>query len=86
MAQESAHLDSGVQHGIVHIDIDNARSAFNLAGGNLQRFVVLPGGNQARELARTGHIGTLSDIGEIAALLVYGYRLQATESQHILPA
>ena len=43
--QEGFHLPGRIQHGVVHVDVNDAGAAFYLLCGHLQGFLVLPGGN-----------------------------------------
>ena len=69
-AGEDLHLLLTVEHGVVHVDIDDGSTAFNLLAGNGQRLVVFLFGNESGKLPRTSHIGTLADVDEVLALAV----------------
>ena len=51
ITQELLHLKPGVQHGVIHIDVDDARPVLYLLGGDLKPGLVVPGCDQFRELA-----------------------------------
>ena len=51
VTQELLHLKPGVQHSVIHIDVDDARPVLNLPGGDLKPGLVVPGCDQLRELA-----------------------------------
>ena len=57
-----AHLPTGIEQAIVHIDIQHHSTVVHLLAGNLQRLFVLPLGNQPQELARPRHITPLPHI------------------------
>ena len=63
--QESRHLLHGIQHSVVHIDIDHLRTVFHLLAGNRQSLFIILLLDQAQELTRTGHITAFADIDEI---------------------
>ena len=66
VARELLHLDGGVEHRVVHIDVDYRGAAFDLAGGYLQGGIVFARGDEFGKFARAGHIGALADVGEPA--------------------
>ena len=51
ITQELLHLKPGVQHGVIHIDVDDARPVLYLPRGDLKPGLVVPGCDQFRELA-----------------------------------
>ena len=67
MAQEHLHLLRRIHHGIVHVDVDDAGPTLDLRGGDGQGFVVLTGRDEPGELARTGDVGALTDVGKVPA-------------------
>ena len=60
------HLLSAVQHGIVHIDVDDGSPAFYLLSGYRHGFVIAFPGNETGKLTRTGDVGTFADVDEVA--------------------
>ena len=51
ITQELLHLKPGIQHRVIHIDVDDACPVLNLTGRDLKSGLIIPGGNQFRELA-----------------------------------
>ena len=51
ITQELLHLKPGVQHGVIHIDIDDARPVLYLPRGDLKSGLIVSGRDQFRELA-----------------------------------
>ena len=49
--KETHHRRFGVEHPLIHVDIDNLRAAFHLLTGNVQRFVIFFFFNQALEFS-----------------------------------
>ena len=64
-ADEGFHRHRPVQHRIVHVDVDDAGAAFDLAGRHLEGGIVISRGDQAGELPGTGDVRPLSDEREI---------------------
>ena len=79
VARELLHLDGGVEHRVVHIDVDHRGAAFDLAGGYLQGGVVFARGDEFGKFARAGHVGALADVGEAALPHVQADGLQAAD-------
>ncbi len=79
VARELLHLDGGVEHRVVHIDVDHRGAAFDLAGGYLQGGVVLARGDEFGKFARAGHVGALADVGEAALPHVQADGFQAAD-------
>ncbi len=48
--QESRHLLHGIQHSVIHIDIDHLRAVFHLLAGNCQSLFIIFFLDQAQEL------------------------------------
>ena len=51
ITQELLHLKPGVQHGVIHIDVDDARPVLYLPRGDLKSGLIVSGRDQFRELA-----------------------------------
>ena len=62
--QEGGHRLLRIQHGFVHVDVDDLRAAVDLAARDDQRLGVIAGENQARERLGAGDVGALADIDE----------------------
>ncbi len=62
--EKAHHRRLAVEHGFVHIDIDDLRAVFHLLPCHGQRLVVLPGEDHAGEGFGTRHIGALADVDE----------------------
>ena len=63
--EEGFHFLGGIQHGVVHVDVNDPGAAFYLLRRHLQGFLVLTAGNKARKLAGTGHVGAFANVGEV---------------------
>ena len=74
---EGLHLLGAVEHGVVHVDVDYVGAALYLSGGYAQALGVVACGNEPCELARTGHVGALAHVGEVARLEVNVRRLKS---------
>ena len=62
--EEPVHARGRVQHGLVHVDIDDLRTALDLLARHRKRLVVLFLANQAGEHLAARHVGTLADVHE----------------------
>ena len=62
--EELHHRGLAVQHGLVHVDVDDLRAVFHLLLGDFQRLVVLAFQDQALELGRAGDVGAFADVDE----------------------
>ena len=82
---EGLHLLGAVEHGIVHVDVDDVGAALYLSGGYAQAFGVVAGGYEPGELARPGHVGALAHVGEVARLEVDVRRLQPADGKRSQP-
>ena len=83
ITQELLHLKTGIQHRIVHIDVDDARPVLNLLRRDLKPGLIIPGGYQFRELPRTRHVGSFPDIREIVPP-VNRHAFQSADVKHIV--
>ena len=64
--QERGHGLLGIEHGFVHVDVDDLRAAIHLLLGDGQRFFVFAGEDQLGEFRRAGDVGALADVDEVA--------------------
>ncbi len=62
--QEAPHGGLGIQHRLVHVDVDHLRAVFHLLACHGQRLIVLFVENQSCEGTRAGDVGALADIDE----------------------
>ena len=76
IAGEGLHLLTTVQHGVVHIDVDDRCATFYLLAGHGHGFFIFLFGYQTGKLARAGYIGALADIDKVLCLAVDEQRLQ----------
>ena len=51
VTQELLHLKPGIQHGVIHIDVDDARPVLYLPRGDLKSGLIVSGRDKFRELA-----------------------------------
>ncbi len=66
--KETHHRRFGVEHPLIHVDINNLRAALNLLAGNVQRFAVFLFFDQALELRGAGHVGTFTHVHKQAVI------------------
>ena len=59
--EERGHGGLGVEHGLVHVHVDDVRAAAHLLGRDLERRREVVGEDQVGEAARPGHVGALAD-------------------------
>ena len=64
--QEVGHGALGIEHALVHVDVDQVGAAAHLIESDRCGFSVVAGTNQPRELRRAGDIGALADHLEVA--------------------
>ncbi|MNO63032.1 hypothetical protein D3C76_537230 [compost metagenome] len=62
--QEAHHGRLGVQHPLVHVDVDDLGAALHLLLGHIQGLVVEPLLDEALELGRAGDVGALPHVHE----------------------
>ena len=67
--EETRHGGLGVQHPLVHVDVDDLGAVLDLLARDLQRGLVVAGGDQLAEPGRTRDVGALADIDEGAAVV-----------------
>ena len=60
--EKTHHGRTTVQHGFIHVDVDDLGAVFNLLAGNGERVFESPLQNHARKGPRTGHIGAFADV------------------------
>ncbi len=77
--QEANHGGLRVQHGLVHVDVDDLRAILDLLAGHRQRLVELAVQDHAREGLGAGHVGALADVDE-QRVVVNGERLEAGQA------
>jgi hypothetical protein len=65
--QEAHHRRLAVQHGLVHVDVDDLGAVLHLLAGNGQRLLELPGQDHAGEGLGARDVGALADVDEEAA-------------------
>ncbi|SSW84821.1 Uncharacterised protein [Klebsiella pneumoniae] len=66
--EETHHRRFGVEHPLIHVDIDNLRAALHLLTGNVQRFAVLLFFDQTLELRGAGDVCTLTHVHKQAVV------------------
>ncbi len=80
--EELLHFGGAVQHGVVHVDVDDGSAALDLPGGHLQGGVVVARSDEFRELPRACDVGALADVGKTALPHVQADGLQTA---HVRP-
>ena len=63
--QESHHRRLGVEHALIHVDVDDLRTVLDLLQGDRQRLLVLIVLDQLGKTRRAGNVVSLSDVYEI---------------------
>jgi hypothetical protein len=66
VVQEGGHGLLGIEHGFVHIDVDDLRAPIHLLLGDGQGLFVFSVEDQLRKFRRAGHVGALADVDEVA--------------------
>jgi hypothetical protein len=77
--EEALHGRGAVEHGLVHVDVDDLGAVLDLLARHRQRVLELPGQDQAREGLRSGDVGALADVDEQRAG-VQRHRLEAGQA------
>ena len=62
--QKPDHGGLAVEHGLVHVDVDDLRAVFHLLPGDSQRLLVVPVQHHAGKRLGTGDVGALADVDE----------------------
>ncbi len=65
-AKKLAHGSFGIQHALVHVDVDDLGAVLHLLAGDADGGVVVALDDEPRELSRAGDVGALTDIHEQA--------------------
>ena len=79
--QEVDHLVAGVEHGVVHVDVDDLCSRLDLLAGDVERLGVVLFVNEPQEFARAGYVASLADVYEVGLARDY----QVVESAQVQP-
>ena len=74
--QKPDHGRLAVEHGLVHVDVDDLRAVFHLLPGHRQRLLVVPVEDHAGKSLGAGHVGALADVDE-QIVRTNAHRLQA---------
>ena len=77
--EEAGHGGDAVDHALVHADVDDVGSVFDLLARDGDGFFVLAFLDEAGELGRAGDVGALADEDEDAGLLGEGLRAGETQ-------
>ena len=80
-ADKSLHGIGTVEQGIVHVDVDDIGTSGNLGSCHFQCGIVVTGGDEPCEFARSCDVGTLADEREVVVRHVERHALQAADSQ-----
>ena len=80
VVQKSRHGLFGIEHALVHVDVDNLRTVFDLLAGHRQRRFVLAAQNQLGKTRRAGDVRALADIDEAGVWAKY-QRLETAEAR-----
>ena len=80
-AKELAHGGFGIQHALVHVDVDDLGAVLHLLTGNADSGIVITLDNEPRELSRPCDVGAFTDVDE-QAVGVDGHRFQSGETAH----
>jgi len=83
-AQEFAHRGFGVEHRVVHADVDHPASRGSHLEGDLEALVELPFLDQPEEFPRARHVGPLADVDE-GELALEGEGFEARQPQGLRP-
>ena len=63
--EEGGHGRFGIEHPLVHVDIEDIRATGHLVVGNIESGLEISFLDQARELARAGNIGAFADHDQV---------------------
>ena len=78
--QKRRHGLLGIEHGFVHVDVDDLRAVFDLLPGHRQRRFVLAAENQLGKFRRAGDVRAFADVDE-AGVRPKHQRLESAESR-----
>ena len=76
--EEGTHRLDGFEHGVVHVHVDNLRSAPHLLAPHLKGFLHLAVADQAGETTAARHVGPFADVDE-QGILVYVQRFKTRQ-------
>ena len=62
--EEAHHGRLAIEHGLVHVDVDDLGAVLHLVAADIQRRLVLAFQDQALEPGRAGDVGALADVDE----------------------
>ncbi len=65
VVEERGHRLLGVEHALIHVDVDQIRAAAHLIESDVRRLRVVARADQPREARGTGHVGALTDHLEV---------------------
>ena len=80
VVQKSRHGLLGIEHGLVHVDVDDLRAVFDLLASHRQRGFVLAAEDQLGKTRRAGDVRAFADIDEAGIRPKY-QRLKAAEAR-----
>gem|GEM_PF-4809172 len=81
--QEANHRRLGIEHRLVHVDVDDLRAVFDLLACHGQRLVELAVQDHARERLGPGDVGALADVDEQRVLAdVERFEARKTHGAH----
>ena len=63
---EPAHFRLGVEHRVVHVDVDDLRPVFDLSSSDVARLIVVFFVDKSQKLTASRHVATFADVDEIA--------------------
>ena len=84
IAAKRLHLLPAVEHRIVHVDVDDGGSAFNLLACHGERLVVVLLGNLAGKLARACHVRPFAYVDEVLGLAVDEQSVQPCQPKAVV--
>ena len=73
------HAGHRIQHGLVHVDVDDLRAVLDLLAGHGQRLVVFLFADQARKHLAARHVGAFADV-HVQRVFVDVQRFQARQA------
>ena len=78
--KERGHLGTGIEKPVVHINVYHLRTILHLAACDADGFFIVMLFYQPQELARTGHVATLTNVDEVGFGL-HGQPFQSRQPQ-----